>query len=308
MVTAPRLAVFQSLWAMEDLPATGKPWTLPQQIQLVAAAEFTGVAVDLGARKAPAAGDLSPLATDAGLEVVVFAFVRDVDGLRVAIDYAHAVDARQMVVCAQIYGFDPGPLADTVATWYELCLREQIDMQLETHRNTVTNDIRFTELLIRHLDPRIELAGDLSHYVCANEMPDEPTAEYEQLVTSILDRCGSLQGRIATRAQIQIPLGTPAGEHWESRFRGWWEQGFRSIRARSAPGRQIMFCTELGTRPYAITDPAGAELSDRWSEALTLKRWAQEAFDASASIRPHPQSVSPQSVPPVSPSPVLGSQ
>jgi hypothetical protein len=64
-----------------------------------------------------------------------------------------------------------------------------------------------------------------------------------------------------------------------------------------------MFCTELGTRPYAITDAAGAELSDRWSEALTLKRWAQEAFDASASISAAGQSVSSMSA-----SPVLGSQ
>jgi hypothetical protein len=303
MVTSPTLAVFQSLWAMEDLPATANPWTLSQQINLIEAAEFAGVAVDLGARQAPAATDLAPLVVDAGLQVAVFAFVRDIEGLREAIDYAHAVDARQMVVCAQIYGFDAGPLADTVLSWYELCRREQIDMQLETHRNTVTNDIRFTGILLRHLDPDIELAGDLSHYVCANEMPDEPTAEYDELVTTILDRCGSLQGRIATRAQIQIPLGIPAGERWEARFRVWWEQGFRSMRARSEAGRQIMFCTELGTRPYAITDAAGAELSDRWSEALTLKRWAQEAFDTSASIPAAGQAVSTTSA-----SPVLGSQ
>lgn len=291
------LAAFQSLWAMEDLPSTANQWSLPEQIHLIAAAGFDGVAVDLGARRSPAAAELAPLIQGSDLNAAVFAFVRTIDDLRAAIDYAHQVGAGQMVVCAQIYGFDPEALAGTVARWYELCRDEQIDMQLETHRNTVTNDIRFTELLLRHLDPRIELAGDLSHYVCANEMPDEPTREYEDLVTAILDRCGSLQGRIATRAQVQIPLGTPAGERWEQRFRGWWEQGFRSIRARSAPGRQIMFCTELGTRPYAITDAAGAELSDRWTEALILKSWAHEAFEASAIEPSSPPATSPITVP-----------
>lgn len=291
------LAVFQSLWAMEDLPSTADQWSLPEQIHLIAAAGFNGVAVDLGARRAPAAAELAPLIQGSDLNAAVFAFVHTIDDLRAAIDYAHQVGAGQMVVCAQIYGFDPEALAGTVARWYELCRDEQIDMQLETHRNTVTNDIRFSELLLRHLDPRIELAADLSHYVCANEMPDEPTREYEDLVTAILDRCGSLQGRIATRAQVQIPLGTPAGERWEQRFRGWWEQGFRSIRARSSPGRQIMFCTELGTRPYAITDAAGAELSDRWTEALILKSWAHEAFAASAIEPSSPPATSPITVP-----------
>ncbi|PHV68722.1 sugar phosphate isomerase/epimerase family protein [Williamsia muralis] len=291
------LAVFQSLWAMEDLPSTANQWSLPEQIHLIAAAGFNGVAVDLGARRAPAAAELAPLIQGSDLNAAVFAFVHTIDDLRAAIAYAHQVGAGQMVVCAQIYGFDPEALAGTVARWYELCRDEQIDMQLETHRNTVTNDIRFTELILRHLDPRIELAGDLSHYVCANEMPDEPTREYEDLVTAILDRCGSLQGRIATRAQVQIPLGTPAGERWEQRFRGWWEQGFRSIRARSAPGRQIMFCTELGTRPYAITDAAGAELSDRWTEALILKSWAHEAFEASGIEPSSPPATSPITVP-----------
>ncbi len=58
-----------------------------------------------------------------------------------------------------------------------------------------------------------------------------------------------------------------------------------------------MFCTELGTRPYAITDAAGAELSDRWTEALILKSWAHEAFAASAIEPSSPPATSPITVP-----------
>lgn len=281
------LTVYQSLWAMEDLPNPATPWSLPQQIELIAA-EFDGVAVDLGARRAPVATELAAAIVGAGLKVAVFAFIRDTDGLRVAIEYAHTVGARQIVVCAQIYGFDAAALADTLIQWYEVCAKADITMQVETHRNTVTNDIRFTAALLDQLDPRILLAGDLSHYVVASEIPDEPTAEYEELIAAILDRCGSLQGRIATRGQVQIPLGTPSGAPWEARFRSWWEKGFRSIRSRTAPGQDVMFCTELGTRPYAITDSRGLELSDRWLDALTLKHWAYEAFAASAFDSPTP--------------------
>ena len=49
-------------------------------------------------------------------------------------------------------------------------------------------------------------------------------------------------------------------------------------RARSAPDATCVFLCELGPPPYAITGADGLELSDRWQEALTLKRWAEEIW------------------------------
>jgi hypothetical protein len=39
-----------------------------------------------------------------------------------------------------------------------------------------------------------------------------------------------------------------------------------------------VFLCELGPPPYAITGADGLELSDRWQEALTIKRWTEELW------------------------------
>ena len=284
MLNTSNLFVYQSLWAMEDLPTVRNSWTLAEQIERIAGSGFAGLAVDLGARQAPSAEQLVPLLAGSGLRTAVFAFVSDDDAVRSAVAYAQRVGADRMVLCAQIYGFDPKPLAATLLRWYEIGSDAGIHIEIETHRNTVTNDLRFTAWLLDYLDERVELAGDLSHFVCANELPEEPTAEHDALFAKVLSRCGSLQGRIATRGQVQVPVESPAARPWEKRFRDWWRTGFEQILARRGAEAEIMFCTELGTRPYAITDTGGNEISDRWADALILKGWATEEFDAALAL------------------------
>jgi hypothetical protein len=43
-------------------------------------------------------------------------------------------------------------------------------------------------------------------------------------------------------------------------------------------GDVLPFCSELGPPPYAITDPTGREISDRWEQSLVIKRLAEEAW------------------------------
>lgn len=285
------LSTSQSLWAMEDLPHRGaRPWSLGEQVDRIAGAGFDGLAVDLGARQAPRADAIGPLARAAGLRTAVFAFL---DGsaagptsLPHALAYAEAIDARDLVVCGQVFDPDPARLAAVVHDWYDQAARAGVRLQLETHRNTMTNDIRATVRLLDHLDPAVTIAVDLSHHVCGCELPDGAQPETEALIDRILARAGSLQGRIATRGQVQVPIDYPAHAAAVARFRDWWTRGFASIRGRRAAGEDlpddVIFCCELGTTPYAITGPDGHQLSDRWAEALTLRDWARQAFAASA--------------------------
>jgi hypothetical protein len=273
------LSIYQSLWAMEDLPCNEPvQWTLPERVSRIAGAGFDGLSVDLGARQVPAAADLAALLRSTGLCSAVNAFVRDDRSMDEALRYADTIGAPLIILCAQVFSQDLGFLAATVQRWHARAAAAGVSVQLETHRGTMTNDLRTTVALLDHLDPAITLAADLSHYVCGCELPDRSTPEIEALMDAVLDRSASLQGRVASRCQVQIPLGHVEHQHWVERFRDWWTRGFASMAARG--WGDPMFCAELGTRPYAPTAPDGRELSDRWAEALVLRDWAKECFEA----------------------------
>jgi hypothetical protein len=113
------------------------------------------------------------------------------------------------------------------------------------------------------------------------------TAQMQNYVVRVLERSDSFQGRIATRNQIQVPIAFPQHRDWLETFLGWWREGFRLWRMR-ASAQDLVFLCELGPPNYAITDAHGDELSDRWQEALELKRLARALWtevDAGGSPR-----------------------
>ena len=149
-------------------------------------------------------------------------------------------------------------------------------IQFETHRNCITNDL-FTAVQLLDAVPAMRMAADLSHYVVDREMPLPPTPQLKALITQVLERSDSFQGRVAARGQIQIALDFPQNAEWVTLFKGWWRQGFDAWKARHAADTCVFLC-ELGPPDYAITGADGRELSNRWTEALTLARWARELW------------------------------
>jgi len=110
-------------------------------------------------------------------------------------------------------------------------------------------------------------------------MPCPPPPPLQALITKVLERSDSFQGRVAARGQIQIPLGFPQNAKWVELFRSWWREGFSAWHARHrTDDAALVFLCELGPPDYAITAADGCELSDRWQEALTLSRWARELW------------------------------
>ncbi|ROO86063.1 sugar phosphate isomerase/epimerase [Actinocorallia herbida] len=272
------LSVFQSLWAMEGLPWRGAaPWPLEERVRRVAEAGFAGVGIDtFSPVKTPPPHVIEPLLRDAGLRVSVTVFVTETRPLAEGLRYAAEVGAELVVVCGQVFPETVDDAAVLVGSWMEEAEAAGLPMHLETHRYTLTNDLGFTARLVERV-PEVRLALDLSHYVVGNELPDLDEPRVEEQIATLLAHGGSVQGRVATREQIQVPLAFPQHAPAVARFRRWWERAFAAWRERGENDDCVFLC-ELGTLPYPVTGPDGRELSDRWAESLVLRSWAEELF------------------------------
>jgi hypothetical protein len=89
-----------------------------------------------------------------------------------------------------------------------------------------------------------------------------------------------MQGSISSREQVQVPLGFPQHEYWETQYADWWKQGFQYWRARNDKNAVMNFLCEFGPPPYVITGKDGYELSERWQEGLVIKDRVKEIWDA----------------------------
>ena len=279
------LSVFQSMWAMENQPWHGKPWTMAERVEKVAEAGFDGAGIDTYTPgKNPPATELAKLLDAAGLRSSVTVFVTENRPLAEGLRYAAELGAELVVVCGEVFPASVTEAADLVTAWSQECGAVGIPMHLETHRYTLTNDLAFTAALASAVD--VPLALDLSHYVVGNELPDPDDAGAErgrvqEMLEMLYVRGASVQGRVATREQIQVPLGWPPYQKAERRFETWWTDAFRSVRRRG-PDQQCVFLCELGPYPYALVGSDGVELSDRWSESQELARRARVLFDLAA--------------------------
>lgn len=274
------LHVYQALWAMDKL-ATPEVST-GDKFDRVRDAGFDGMAIDLGALTLAEAEATVPHFARTGLRGGLTAFPATVEALRPALALAHRIAAPYVVVIGQVMPVKVADMIPVIEGWLRVAAQEHMPIQFETHRNCITNDLFTTVQLLEAL-PEMRMAADLSHYVVDREMPCPPAPYLQGLITRVLARSDSFQGRVAARGQIQIALDFPQHAKWVSLFRGWWREGFVAWRQRhAADDAPLVFLCELGPPDYAITDATGRELSDRWSEALTLARWARELWADSA--------------------------
>jgi hypothetical protein len=276
------LLVYQSLWATE-LRRPGVPERpVPERFDRVREAGFDGMSVDLGAMDLATARTATvPEFARTGLKALLTAFPRAVEELRPALHFAKDIGSPFVIVVGQVMPLAVADMVPVIQAWQRVAREEGVPLQFETHRNCITNDL-FATLLMLDAIPDMRLSADLSHYVVDREMMQPITPDYQAQVTRILERADSFQGRIANRCQVQLPLHFPQHKIWIDTFRDWWRRGFALWQAGAGAGRDGTFICELGPRDYAITGHDGEELSDRWEEALVLKRWAQEDWAAAA--------------------------
>ncbi len=273
------LLVFQSLWATE-LRRPGVPERpIAERFDRVRDAGFDGMAIDLGALDIAEARAIVPEFARTGVKGLLTAFPRSIEDLRPALHLAKDIGSPFVIVVGQVMPLAVADMVPVIRAWLDIARQEGVPLQFETHRNCITNDL-FATLLMLDAVPEMRLSADLSHYVVDREMMQPITPEYQAQVSRILARSDSFQGRVANRCQVQLPLHFPQHQVWIDTFRDWWRQGFSAWQARAGQGEDCIFLCELGPRDYAITDANGEELSDRWAEALALKRWARDDWAA----------------------------
>jgi hypothetical protein len=271
-----RLLVYQALWAMDRLSTPEMP--VAEKFDRVQEAGFDGMAIDLGALTMAQAEATVPHFRRTGLAGGLTAFPTSVEALRPALRLARRIAAPFVVVIGQDMPIRVDDMVPVIEGWLRVAEQEAMPIQFETHRNCITNDL-YTTVQLLDAVPRMRLAADLSHYVVDREMPCPPPPALQELISKVLERSDSFQGRVAARGQIQVALDFPQNAKWVALFRDWWRQGFAGWLARH-PGEDsaMVFLCELGPPDYAITDAQGRELSDRWKESALLARWSREIW------------------------------
>jgi hypothetical protein len=175
----------------------------------------------------------------------------------------------------------------------EASLAEDHPLYVETHRATITQDMRRTLDLVQRV-PALRFNGDFSHWYTGAEMTygDLP-AKIERL-SPVLARTRFLHGRVSDPGCAQVAIGDGANAQHLAVFRDLWSRVFRAFLADAAPGDMIGFYPELLSPAfhYARQVPDGhgglREETDRWVEALDLVAVARACWQDALQPEPAP--------------------
>jgi hypothetical protein len=265
---AQKLLVLQSLWAMERRLADTPEWPLETQLAMIHAAGFDGAGIrfidpDFAAQ---ATGFLR----DRGMVWQAQCYPTSVDDLKPVLELVTRLGADHVNLQPNVRPHRIEDCVPLLEGWRRLADQAGVAVHVETHRDRMTTDLFFT---LRLLDcfPDLRLTADVSHYLVGREFAWPVDDANHAMIHGILDHSWGIHGRVASREQVQVSLGFPQHQGWVELFMGWWEYAIRSWMKRAGPDATLTFLCELGPPPYAITGPDGAELSDRWAEALVMK-------------------------------------
>jgi len=271
-----QLKTYTSLWAMQPHDQTGIKLPYDQVCEMVAGAGYDGMAIDLGAGDVAQAYEVQPIMKAAGLTPLIVAFPKSIEEFRDTLQMAREFGSPFVDLIGQVMPLTVEGMIPVVRQWIEMAAEENMPIQFEAHRNCITNDL-YSTLCLLDAVPEMRMCADLSHYVVDREFKLPMSDRDMGLISRILERSDSFQGRVASRQQIQLQLDFPQHRPWVDLFQGWWREGLQSWRRRNATGDCIFLC-ELGPPEYAMTGADGREMSNRWQEALTIKGWIADMW------------------------------
>ncbi|WP_019529230.1 hypothetical protein [Dasania marina] len=272
-----KLEVFQSLWAMGLRHPDKDERSHEQNFAMVAEAGYHGMCLDPSLNTLAFYDETRELFDKYKLKSMFNLFPKKVNEMKPLLEFAKGFNPAKVNTIGQVMPIGVVGAIPVIYRWLQEADDMGINLLFETHRDGILNDLFYTLEVIDNI-PELELTGDLSHFVVDREFSLPLSLRDQSLIRRILERTDCFQGRIACREQVQIQIDFPQHQEWVNVFKVWWQQGMRLWRQRNANDATCIFLCELGPPSYAITDAKGYELSDRWQEALTLRRWAQEIW------------------------------
>jgi len=274
-----RFLVYQSLWAMERRRPDGLEWSLEEKLDMIRAAGFDGCGVRFADRDY--ARTVTGFLREHGMSWQAQCYPRTVDELRPILEHVQELGADHLNLQPDVRPYRIEECMPYLEGWHRLASDAGITLHVETHRDRMTTDLFFTLHLLDRF-PGMRLTADLSHYLVGREFAWPVSDENHALIHRILDNSWGLHGRVASREQVQVPIGFPQHRECVDLFMDWWAYGFRSWRHRAGPDATLTFLCELGPAPYAITGADGYDLSDRWQESLQMMAMVRDLWQRTA--------------------------
>jgi len=272
----PRMAIYNSKWAMIGLPRGGKEWTIEEKIVRTKEAGFEGIETEEILENEAHVVELlrkHQLELGMGSSKILTA----VQEVRHGLEICKRAGAKYYVIVSG----DAFMSDDAAATFARDCIRVAADVGVpllfETHRRSLTESSYRVLKLIERV-PEIRLCADLSHYVVSGSLGGSSAQEWIRLWGPILDHSDSFQCRISSGEQVQVDVGDGSSKLAQKWVELWAEILRRWIK-RAQPGDLFPVTSELGPPGYSIVDLQGVEISDRWQQTLVMKRLTEQAWN-----------------------------
>ena len=166
---------------------------------------------------------------------------------------------------------------------------ENHPIYLETHRATMTQDIRRTVDLVARF-PELRFNGDFGHWYIGHELTYGDMELKFEAMRPVFERTRFLHLRVSSNAFGQLTASDPAEARHLDYYKRMWTASFGGFLRSAAPGDYIAAHPELlparAFYPKMLPGPDGAmrEESDRWTEATFLIEVARECFAAAERV------------------------